>query len=303
MISAGMDHDLYPFSALPDRAPFALPEGKAVAFCPVVYLEDWTLTPPEGAHNDPRFGDPYGSFRPDYRTHTWREYGLRIGIFRLFEVFDRYGLTATLAVNSNVARRCPNLIEAAQQRGWDIAAHGEYANAMITGAQSEADVRAHIRDCRQTLTEVSGKRPAGWISQDFGHSANTPQILAEEGVDWIADWPNDEQPYRLQTDPAILSIPVMSELDDVQMLWHRRVATSTYPRLIREAYDVMCRDSAEGARVLVLGVHAWLLGMPHRIRYFDQTIAELAQQETAWNATLGQLADWCGSGKSEGILK
>jgi peptidoglycan/xylan/chitin deacetylase (PgdA/CDA1 family) len=296
MIKAGMDHDLYPFSAMPDRAPFALPENKRVALCPVVYLEDWTLTPPDGAHYDPRFGDPYGTFRPDYRMHSWREYGLRIGIFRLFDLFDRYRLTATLAVNSSVARRCPNLIEAAQKRGWEIVAHGEYANAMITGAQSDDDIRAHVRACTQTLTDVAGSRPTGWISQDFGHSASTPQILADEGYTWLADWPNDEQPYKMQTNPAILSIPVMSELDDVQMLWHRRVKTPAYPALVREAYEVMSRDSQGSGRVLTLGIHAWLFGMPHRIRYLDQTLAYLAQQTSAWHAPLGQLAKSCASG-------
>ena len=105
----------------------------------------------------------------------------------------------------------------------------------------------------------------------------------------------------MRTDPPILSIPVMSELDDVQMLWHRRVDTPAYPRLIREAYDVMDRDSARSARVLVLGVHAWLFGMPHRIRYLEDAIAYLARQENAWQTTPDRLADWCRSGALPGV--
>lgn len=293
MIMPGMDHDLYPFSALPRRAPLGLPEGAPVAVCPVVYLEDWALDPPQGAHSDPRFGDAYGTFKPDYRTHTWHEYGLRIGMFRLFQVFDRNDITATLAVNANVARRCPNLITEAVQRGWDVAGHGNYANEMITSEMTDDTIRAHIRTCTQTLHKATGDRPTGWIGQDFGESANTPQILAEEGCRWLADWPNDEQPYWIRSDPPILSVPVMSELDDVQMLWHRRVATPRYPQIVQEAYEVMARDGAKTARVLLLGIHAWLFGMPHRIRYLDETIEYLVKQKTAWHTLVGALADWC----------
>jgi allantoinase len=292
MIRPGMDHALYPFSAVPGRKPFTLPGGKTVAVCPVVYLEDWTLDPPEGARHDPRFGDVYGAFRPDYRTHTWREYGLRIGIFRLFEVLDRHGLTATLAVNASVAKRCPVLIEEALSRGWDIAGHGEVANAMITSAMPPDAIATHVQTCLDTLEAATGSRPTGWISQEFSQSAGTPQILADAGIRWIADWPNDEQPYVMNTDPAILSIPVLSELDDVQLLWHRRVPTPRYPALIAEAFDVLSASGPQSARVMVLGIHAWLFGMAHRIRYLDAALGQVAGHPGAWTATLGQLADW-----------
>jgi allantoinase len=292
MIGPGMDHALYPFSALPGRKPFTLPDGKSVAICPVVYLEDWTLDPPDTAHHDPRFGDVYGAFRPDYRTHTWREYGLRVGIFRLFEVLDRHRLTATLAVNSSVAERCPVLIEEALRRGWDIAGHGTYANAMITSKMTPDAIAFHVRSSLDVLEAVSGTRPTGWISQDFSQSADTPQILADAGLRWIADWPNDEQPYVINTDPKILSIPVLSELDDVQLLWHRRVPTPRYPTLISDAFNVLYVSGPQSARVMVLGIHAWLFGMAHRIRYLDEALSQIAEQPGAWTATLGQLADW-----------
>lgn len=292
MISPGMDHTLYAYSPISARAPFRLPEGKHVAVCPVIYAEDWALDPPRGAHADPRFDDPYGAFRPDYRGHTWREYGLRVGIFRLFEVFDRIGLTATLAVNASAARRCPVIVEEALSRGWEIAGHGEVANQMITSAMPAEEIHSHIKGVLDTLQDATGDRPAGWIGQDFGESAETPHILAAEGIRWVADWPNDEQPYLMQTDPPLLSVPVLSELDDVQLFWHRRVPSPSYPGLLSEAHAVLDRDGATSARVMVLGIHAWLFGMPHRIRYLEEALSLIANHDTSWYTRVGDLADW-----------
>ena len=292
MIGPGMDHDLYAFSALPARAPFRLPKGERVALCPVVYAEEWALDPPRGAHADPRFIDTYGRFHPDYRTHTWREYGLRIGIFRIFELFDKYGLRATLAANASVVRRCPQIVEAALARGWEIAGHGEIANQMITSAMTPPEVRAHVDGVLDTMEAATGERSRGWIGQDFGESAETPQILAEAGLAWVADWPNDEQPYILNTSPPLVSIPVLSELDDVQLLWHRRVPTWSYPDLVTEAAAVLTRDGGTSARVMVLGLHAWLFGMPHRIRYLDAALGRLAMDDALWQTPVGPLADF-----------
>jgi len=292
VIDAGMDHALYRFSALPSRAPFRLPGGARVAICPVVHADDWVLDPPKGAHADPRFGDTYGVFHPDYRTHTWREYGLRIGIFRVFEALDRHGLRATLAINAAAAQKAPVIVEEALGRGWDLAGHGHVANEMVTSQMGEAAEAIHIRSALDTLEAISGERPTGWIGQDFSESRHTPRLLAREGIRWLADWPNDEQPYLMETTPPLLSIPVLSELDDVQSLWHRRIPTPRWPALVCEAYDVLAADGAQSARVMVIGLHAWLFGMPHRIRYLDATLAALAERPHAWHTRLTDLADW-----------
>jgi len=157
-ISAGMDHDLYPYRSEPARAPLTFPNAANVAFAPIVYLEHWPEMATKDGYADPRVRDPYGAFQPDYRTHTWREYGNRIGIFRIFEALDRYGMTATLAVNASAARRYPVLIDQALSRGWDIAAHGDVADAMVTSRMSEPDEAALIETCLDTLQSVTGTR-------------------------------------------------------------------------------------------------------------------------------------------------
>jgi peptidoglycan/xylan/chitin deacetylase (PgdA/CDA1 family) len=299
-IAAGMDHALYPFRAAAQRAGLDWPGGARVAFAPVVHLEHWPLHPTPGGYTDPRFRDPYGKFQPDYRTHSWREYGTRIGIFRIFEVLDRYGMTATMAVNSDSVSRYPNLIDEALRRGWEIAAHGGAADAIVTSdmpAEAERDLIARSLD---TLHAATGARPRGWIAQDFSESTRTLDLLAEAGLDWVAHWPNDDQPYWMRTQPPLVSVPQLSELDDVECLWHRRVPTPRWPAMLTEALRVL---AGEGGRTAVIGLHPWLFGMPHRIRYLDEGLAQAARTDGVWATRVGDIAaHFRKSGSTEGSV-
>lgn len=286
----GMDHDLYPWSPLPARPALAWPGSARIAFAPVVHLEHWELDPPPGAVRDPRFCDPFGDFRPDYRTYTWREYGMRVGVFRVFEALDRHGLAASVAVNASAIARYPVLIEECLGRGWEIVAHGTHATRMVSSAMSEAEETAVIAESVESIERATGRRPLGWISQDFGQSARTPHLLAAQGFHYLADWPNDDQPFWMSTAPPILSIPCQSELDDVQLLWHRRVLTPRYPALVEEAFSVLHAEGAGAGRSFALGIHPWLFGMPHRIAYLDAAFARLSQFAAVWTTTLGGIS-------------
>lgn len=284
----GMDHDLYRFSPMPGRARLAWPNGWRIAFAPVLYLEHWELDPPKRALRDPRFRDPFGDFRPDIRSYTWREYGARVGFFRVLDALDRHGLTATVAANAAALERYPQLVRECLSRGFEFAAHGTHATRMVSSKMTEKRERAVIAEATAAVERATGKRPDGWISQDFGQSARTPKLLAEAGFRYLADWPNDDQPYWMTTKPPLLAIPCQSELDDVQLLWHRRVPTPRYPDLVEAAFDVLHR---EGGRSLQLGLHPWLFGMPHRIRYLNAALDRLRRFGGVWNTTLGGIAE------------
>lgn len=286
-IAAGMDHALYRFRAASQRAELEWPGLARVAFATVVYLEHWPLHPTPNGYADPRWRDPYGKFKPDYRTYTWREYGTRIGIFRLFEVLDRYGMTATMAVNADAVSHYPNLIDEALRRGWEIAAHGEVADAMVTSDMPTEAERALIERCLDVLQGATGTRPKGWIAQEFSESTRTLGLLAEAGLEWVAHWPNDDQPYWMRTQPPLVSVPQLSELDDVECLWHRRVPTPRWPAMLAEALQVLM---GEGGRTAVIGLHPWLFGMPHRIRYLDEGLAHVAGTEGVWATRVGDIA-------------
>jgi peptidoglycan/xylan/chitin deacetylase (PgdA/CDA1 family) len=286
----GMDHDLYRYSALPQRPKLSWPNGEKLAFYVLLHLEFWELEPPEGVHIDPRFKGPRGDFFPDYRYFTQREYGNRIGIFRILDLLDKHGIKATVAANAGACERYPNLIEACQERGYEIAAHGDYQTRMITSDMSEADEREVIASATDVLEKATGQRPTGWLGVDSNESTRTPQLLAEAGYDYQLDWPNDDQPYMMTTDPALVAIPNQMEWDDVNALWIRNIPNPRYPGLISEAFRTLHAEGAESGRLFSLPLHSWVIGQPHRISYLAEALEDICSVGDVWQATAGEIA-------------
>ncbi len=288
----GMDHRLYDFSPLPQRPTLAWPNGAPLAGCVFLYLEHWDLLPEEGTVSDPRFADRFGDFRPDYRTYTWREYGNRVGIFRLLNVIDRLGLKVTVALNAKACRRYPAVVERLFARGCEFAVHGIDATQMITSKMSETEERAFIAEAREEVEAATGRRPTGWIGQDHSQSTRTPQLLVEAGFTYCVDWPNDDQPYLMLPGGDLLSIPAQSEWDDVQLLWHRRLLSPRFPAIVAEAIDCLRSEALRfgSGRYVSLHLHPWLSGMPHRFGHVAAALEIFAGAEGLWQATAGEVA-------------
>lgn len=287
----GMDHGHYPYSALPERPALRWPGGEPVAAWIVLYLEYWELATPAGEHRAPGVHGHWGHFFPDYRTFSYRDYGNRVGFSRVLACLDRYAVPVTVAANAAAIARYPGLVAECVRRGWEIVPHGSHATRMITSAMTEATERAVIADAIAAVRAATGAPPRGWIGQDGNESFRTPELVAQAGLRWLADWPNDEQPYWMTVDPPIVSLPQQQEWDDVQMLWMRQLAMPRYVSGIAEALEVLAEDGRRSARTLSLGVHPWLLGQPHRIRYLDEVLARLAASNDVWMTTGSGIAD------------
>ncbi len=281
-----MDHPHYPYAPSPERPAMAWPGGGRLAVMVLLHLEYWELDPPPGALADPRFQPGFGSFDPDYRTWSLREYGARVGMKRLLDLLDVLEMPASVAVDAMAARRYAPLLAEIVGRGHEIVAHGRGARRMISSRMTKDEERDHIRDSLDALEAACGVRPTGWLSQDFGHSAHTPQRLAEAGLSYGLDWPNDDRPYWLSTRPALLSIPAQVEWDDAN-LWSRKVAPWRYPELIADAAEGLAADG-EG-RILILALRPWISGVPFRFKYVAEALRALAGQGH-WRATAGQIA-------------
>lgn len=293
-----MDHSHYPYSALPIRPRLAWPGGARVATFVVLYLEHWELAPPADALRDPRFVGEYGSFFPDFRTWTQREYGNRIGIFRVLDALDGAGIVPAVAANAMAIERYPRLVEELCRRGCEFIAHGVAATRMISSRMDEAAEREVIAHCTGVITRATGVRPAGWAGQDFGESTRTPPLLAEAGFRYVLDWPNDDQPYFLSTNPAIVSIPNQAEWDDVQQQWLRRLPAHRTPALVGEAFSVLRAEAGDSGRVFGLGLHPWLSGMAGRIRYLREALAAIPVAADVWRTTPGAIASAFAAGEA-----
>ena len=286
-LPAGMDNPWYDYSPFPTRPRLTWPRNARVAFFVLLHLEYWELDPAKDSHRDPRLVGEFGSFVPDYRSWTQREYGNRTGIFRVLDVLDRYQIRAGVAVNALAAERYPYLIEQFKKRRYEFIAHGHSANRMITSKMSEADETKEIADAIATIEKAAGVRPKGWLGKDYGESQRTPQLLADAGLDYVLDWPNDDQPYPMKVGRKFVALPNQPEWDDVQQLVLRRIAMPRYPDIVAEAFELLHR---EGGQVFNLSIHPWLMGMPHRIKYLDEALRRVERFGNVWHATPGEVA-------------
>ena len=287
---SGMDQPFYDWSPIVSRPPLAWPAGARLALWVVVYFEDWELEPPTDSYRAPGVHGTWWSHFPDLRTYTYREHGHRVGIFRVMELLDRYGLRATVASNAAACARFPFVVQECLARGWEFIGHGSHATRMITSRMSEADERAVIGESIAAIERATGQRPTGWLGQDFGESPRTLGLLADAGLDYVCDWPNDDQPYMIGEDRRLVSLPYHIEWDDLQLLWLRNVSTTRYPGLVGDAFDRLWREGDTGGRTFSLGVHPWLIGRPHRIRYLDEALRRIAEYDYVWPATGGEIA-------------
>ncbi len=290
----GMDHSHYEWSALPHRKPLRWPGGASVAVCVVVNIEHYDLDPPEGAFAPASI--PGGRGRgpaPDIAIYSLRQYGPRVGVFRVMDVLDRHGVTATAAIDAASAVAYPRIVDECKARKWDFVGHGLSVRQAISSQMSEPEERAHIAAALTTITQHTGQAVRGWFGVDSCESERTPRILGELGIKYIFDWPNDEQPYRLLVPPGdVIALPTLIELDDVYAHWHRRVTIWRWQKMVEEAFETLSRDGERSGRLMALSLHPWLIGQAHRIRALDDALAYITKQPGVWMATGAEIDAW-----------
>ena len=158
---------------------------------------------------------------------------------------------------------------------------------MITSKMIEGEEKKEIETAVAAVEKAAGTRPKGWLGQDYGESERTPKLLADAGLDYVLDWPNDDQPYPMKVGRKFVSMPNQPEWDDVQQLWIRKINTTRYPDLVGDAFELLHR---EGGQVFSLSVHPWLMGMAHRIKYLDEALRRIERHGNVWHTTPGEIA-------------
>ena len=284
--SLGMDHAHYPYSPLPTRPALTWPSGKSLAIGALVLLEHYEWDPPADAYS---LRNSSGGLiklpAPDYVQLTHREYGHRVGVFRLLDTLERYGIPVTVAVDKLTAVHYPWLIDHLNQRGCELIGHGVAASQLITSKLSQEEEAEIIFDCLDTLEKLSGNRPSGWFSPEGVESSRTPELLAAAGVNYVCDWPNDEQPYKMTTPVGdLVSLPLFLEVDDEFALWHRRASLASWEGMIVAAATRLHVHGQTSARHMMLTLRPWLTGQPFRIRSLDRALSQVTQLDGVWAA-------------------
>ncbi|MDH3233602.1 MAG: polysaccharide deacetylase family protein [Alphaproteobacteria bacterium] len=275
------------YSAIVDRDPLVLPDGARLVVWPIVNVENWdiggpmprTVLPPPGGQ----------TLVPDLPNWAWQEYGMRVGYWRLVEALASRDIRATLSINASVCEVYPRLTQAAVDADWEFMGHSYIQKPLHLVEDQRAAIRKSIDD----IEAFSGKRPRGWLGPGLTETLDTPDLLAAEGIEYVADWVYDDQPTVLETASGPLyTIPYTVELNDIPMMMiqHHKSA-ELYDRAM-DQFERLYAESAQSARIMAIAVHPYISGVPHRIKYFERIFDELAKNEDVVFWTGDQILDW-----------
>jgi len=275
----------FDYSPIVARKPFRLPEEARVAVWVVVNIEYFDFAMPV-----PTYGSP--ARVPDLFNWCVRDYGNRVGIWRVMEVLDRHAVRATAALNAAICERCPLIVEEARRRRWGIAAHG-ITNSVHLNGMSEAEERAYIAGALDGIARATGERPRGWLSSGMSENFRTPDILAEEGVRYVGDWCNDDQPYLMRVRRgSLISVPYSLETNDITVFLNRNGSGRQFVETVKDQFDTFYREGASQPRVMAIALHHFVMGVAHRIAALDEALRYIRDHEDVWFATGDEIADW-----------
>lgn len=290
--SYGMDHDYYDWSMLVDRKPVEWPGGKRLALWVNVGLQFFPLNQ-EGKPFPPPGG--MTTAYPDLRHYTLRDYGNRVGIYRFLKAFDKYGIKASFAINSRLAERYPYLVNKIVERGDEILCHGWDMDTPHYGGMDRDEEAGIIAKSLEVLRSATGKPITGWISPGKSQSFNTPELLVENGIEYMCDWINDDMPFQFRTKAGeITAMPLSTELEDRFILLNNLHSESEYADQIVDAFDYLYAEAdQQGGRMLALNIHPWMLGQPHRIGKLEQVLEYITKHDGVWSASAADVrAAW-----------
>jgi allantoinase len=275
------------YSPISQRKKLTLPNGARLVLWVIVNVEEWDMneTMPRTVLTPPAGGSPM----PDIPNWAWHEYGNRVGFWRMLEVFDDLNVPAVLAINGSAIARYGAIVEAAKQRNWEFIGHGFSQKNM----QKVADEKADIEKTSAAIREVTGKNPRGWLGPGLTETWDTPDLLAEAGYDYVCDWVLDDEPVVLKTrSKPIVNLPYTQECNDVAMMLIQHHKASEYFDRALDQFEQLYRDARDSARVMALVVHPYIMGAPHRLKYFRNALAHIRGHDGVVCWTGEQILDW-----------
>ena len=281
-----LPRERFDYTPITARRPFKLPKGARIAVWTIVNVEEWDI---EKAMARQYLTAPQGvATVPDVPNWAWHEYGMRVGIWRFLEALGKRKIRATSAINANVCRSYPAVAQAIRDAGWEFMGHSVKQGAL----HLVADQRQVIRESIALIREFTGKKPRGWLGPGLTETWETLDLLAEEGIEYVSDWVNDDQPYEIATTSSrLVSVPYSLELNDIVVMVIQHHPASEWLQRAKDQFDRLYAEGATNSRVMALAVHPYISGVPHRIAYVEAVYDYIRQHEGVWMTTGAEICD------------
>ncbi len=280
----------FPFTAIHQRPKLTWPGDARLALWVIPNLEFFPL-------DEPLRAQP--KIVPNIPNWSARDYGARVGVWRLMEVLSRYGIRGTAALNSDVCEAYPQIIEEAVKLQWEFMGHNQTNAYFLNDIPPETE-REVIHDTLATIEAATGKRPKGWLGAGLSETWDTLDHLVAEGCQYVADWVNDDQPYLMDIDgKQLVSIPYSYDLNDMPQMVRQNRTAEEFGEMIRRAFDVLYREGADSGRVIAICLHPFLIGTSHNIGALDSALEYVCRHNGVWLATGEEIvAHYLNSGAS-----
>jgi allantoinase len=276
----------FPYSPIIHRPALKWPNGAHVALWVIPNIEFFALDEkvPPGSGGT---GVPV----PDVPTWSARDYGNRVGVFRLMQVLEKHGIRATVALNSELCTEHPEIIEEGNKLKWEWMGHCESNTRRLNAAPPGEEPRI-IQDSLAVIAKATGAHPRGWLGSGLQETWDTLDLLADNGVDYVCDWTNDDQPYimNLEGNKTLVSVPYSHEINDKPAFEKFHRTADEFREMICRQFDVLYREGAQSGRVMAIAIHPYLTGVPHRIDAFDAALRYIGEHGRVWKTTGTEIA-------------
>lgn len=277
---------------LDDRPRIRWPGNARVAFWVIPNVEHYEYLPPEGLGVPQRGHDNPDFPAPNVPVMVRRDYGNRVGFWRMARAMDRFGIRCTVNINLALLDRFPEERDAMLERGWEFCCHGIYNSRSAPKGMTEPDQRAWVRECKAIALRTTG-RPLKGFNLLGRATAELPDILADEGILYHADYLHDDQPTPIRVERGrLVSVPYGGEINDSVMTSRNRPwELDTLFEMVRDAFDRLYAEGAGNGMVLCLPIHPWCCGYPYRIRHLERILDYVMGHDGVWQATAGEIAE------------
>jgi peptidoglycan/xylan/chitin deacetylase (PgdA/CDA1 family) len=264
--------DRAPFSAIVDRPPLRLPGDARLVVWTIVNLEFWDISRAMARQVLPA---PTGQvLLPDVPNWSWHEYGMRVGVWRFFELFRELGIRPTLSINARVCEDYERVAGAAREAGWEFMGHA-YEQMPI---HRVADQKAMIERSLGVIEKFTGEKPVGWLGPGLTQTEETPELLAAAGIKYIGDWVYDDEPTEIATaNGPLVTLPYTVELNDIPMMLVQHHESAYFTTRCIDTFDRLYREGASRAKIMAIAIHPYISGQPHRIKYLEAVYDHIAR--------------------------